>query len=162
MNIQDALSVLQTHVSPGQDLPEDLFLFVSTVTPLVNVDLLIKDERNRTLLTWRHDEFYGSGWHIPGGIIRYKEHAQERIQKVAGHELGCSVAAEPVPILIIENFSAERERGHFISMLYRCRLTGDPQPSLKARETPQRGEWRWHYGTPPDLLPVHQAYASFL
>ena len=34
-------------------LPGELFLFVSRVTPLVNVDLLIEDEHKRTLLTWR-------------------------------------------------------------------------------------------------------------
>ena len=33
-------------------LPEELFLFVSRVTPLVNVDLLIQDDQKHTLLTW--------------------------------------------------------------------------------------------------------------
>lgn len=162
MTIQDAISALRTQIAPGQDLPEELFLFISTLTPLINVDLLIKDERNRTLLTWRQDEFYGSGWHVPGGIIRYKEHAQNRIQKVAEQELGCSVNAESVPILITENFSPSNERGHFISMLYRCQVIGRVEASLQAGETPQRGQWRWHNGVPPDLLPVHKVYASLL
>jgi hypothetical protein len=30
------------------DLPEDLFLFISRLVPMVNVDLLIKDSKNRT------------------------------------------------------------------------------------------------------------------
>ena len=57
---------------PRHGLPEEVFRLVSRLTALINVDLLIQDEGRRTLLTWRDDEFYGAGWHIPGGIIRYK------------------------------------------------------------------------------------------
>jgi len=53
-------------------LPEDLFLFASRITPLVNVDLLTQDHDHRTLLAWRSDSHYGAGWHIPG-VIRYQE-----------------------------------------------------------------------------------------
>src|SRR5438105_4861558 len=52
----------------GAGLPPEVFLFLSRVTPLLNVDLLIQDDRGRTLLTWRDDEFFGAGWHVPGGI----------------------------------------------------------------------------------------------
>ena len=45
---------------PTQGLPEDLFLYASQITPLVNVDLLIKDEVNGVLLTWRDDDYYCS------------------------------------------------------------------------------------------------------
>jgi len=64
-----------------------VFALVSRVTPLVNVDLLIKDEQRRTLLTWRDDEFFGAGWHVPGEIIRYKESAADRIRTCARLEL---------------------------------------------------------------------------
>ena len=61
----------------------DRFLLVSQLTPLVNVELLIDDKEKGSLLTWRHDEFYGPGWHLPGGIVRFKELASTRIKKVA-------------------------------------------------------------------------------
>ena len=47
--------------NPSKGLPEEVFLFVSRVTPLINVDLLIKNERNQTLLTWRADNFLLDG-----------------------------------------------------------------------------------------------------
>ncbi len=101
-------------------LPEELFLFVSRVTPLINVDLLIQDQRKRTLLTWRDDRFYGPGWHVPGGIIRYKETAEDRIHSVARLELDAEVAFDSAPIFVLESISSERkDRGHFISLLYR-------------------------------------------
>jgi ADP-ribose pyrophosphatase YjhB (NUDIX family) len=162
MTIHEAVSALRTHVAPAGDLPEELFLFISSVTPLINVDLLIKDDEGRTLLTWRNDEFYGSGWHIPGGIIRYKECARDRIQKVAEQELGCSVVPDTVPVLISESFAEQRERGHFISMLYPCRLVTDPDASLHAGETPRRGEWRWHDHLPDNLIPAQRLYSQFV
>ena len=42
---------------PSAGLPEALFLLVSRLTPLVNVDLLVQDEGLGTLLTWRADQF---------------------------------------------------------------------------------------------------------
>ena len=162
MNVDEAIATLRSHAEPGKDLPEELFLFISTVTPLVNVDLLIKDEANRTLLTWRDDQHYGAGWHVPGGIIRFKEPALDRVQKVAETELGCSVIADPVPVLIVETFAETCIRGHFISLLYRCRLTGDPNPGLQSGDPPERGQWRWHDGPPHDLLPVHRSYIQVL
>ena len=61
---------------PKRGLPEDVFLFVSRIIPLIAVDLLIQDDRSRTLLTWRDDEFYGPGWHAPGGIEAQRQYVR--------------------------------------------------------------------------------------
>jgi len=87
--------------TPTQTLPEEVFLFISRISPLVNVDLLIQDDRGRTLLTWRSDRFFGPGWHVPGGIIRHKETAADRIRAVAKLELAASITFEPAPILVM-------------------------------------------------------------
>ena len=48
---------LECRIDPrAGGLPDELFLFVSRITPLVNVDLLIQDDRRHTLFTWRSDE----------------------------------------------------------------------------------------------------------
>jgi ADP-ribose pyrophosphatase YjhB (NUDIX family) len=165
--IRDAIRLLEELAGdPGTGLPVELFLFASRITPMVNVDLLIQDGGGRTLLTWRSDDYHGAGWHVPGGIIRYKETAHRRIREVARLELGASVEFEPAPIAVMESFARERNRGHFISLLYRCRLTSPPDPRLEARQTadgpPEAGSWRWHSGPPADLLEVHNMYRPFL
>lgn len=141
-------------------LPEELFRLVSRLTPMVNVDLLIRDAAGRTLLTWRADEFYGPGWHVPGGIIRFKETATERIAAVARVELGATVAAEALPCRISELMNPRRDvRGHFISLLYRCTLMTPLDMSLKAEgEMLENGMWRWFDRCPGNLLPVHAIY----
>ena len=51
-NIHKAVEFLDKQISnPSSGLPEEVFLFVSRLTPMVNVDLLIKDEKRRTLLS---------------------------------------------------------------------------------------------------------------
>ena len=150
MTLSDAIRPLDELAGdPHSGLPEELFLFVSRMTPLVNVDLLIQDDAHGTLLTWRSDQHYGSGWHIPGGIIRYKETAHQRIREVARQELGASVEFDRAPIAVFESMSGERNRGHFISLLYRCRLTSPLDPLLRGiGDPPAPGSWRWHTGPP--------------
>jgi colanic acid biosynthesis protein WcaH len=144
-------------------LPEDVLQFVSRLTPLVNVDLLIQDERGRTLLTWRDDARFGPGWHVPGGLIRLKERAADRIRACARDELGVEVDGDGEPIFVHESISDRHTRGHHVSLLYRCRLLGPPDDARRAgSEHPRAGQWRWHDRCPPNLLREQAAYARFL
>lgn len=157
----ERLHTLSGNVREG--LPAPVFRLVSQLTPLINVDLLIRDTEGRTLLTWRADEFYGPGWHIPGGIIRFKENIATRIAKVAENELGCTVDSDPAPLTMREIMAPHRDvRGHFISLLYRCRLRTPPAPELAAGTTPQAGQWQWHKYCPDDLIRVHEMYRPWI
>ena len=148
---------------PRKGLPEELFLFVTTITPMINVDLLIKDNERRTLLVWRKDK-YASGWHIPGGIIRFKETIEQRIHEVARQELGATVKFQDTPIAIRQVIVPDRnERGHFVSLLYCCQLQS---PLDRAREyisgRPSNGQWKWHETYPDDMLKVHDMYKNLI
>lgn len=89
MDVLNAISTLESAIGdPYQGLPKEIFLFVSRIAPLVNVDLLIQDDAERTLLTWRDDEFFGTACHVPGSVIRYKEMAADRTGPCAREELG--------------------------------------------------------------------------
>jgi ADP-ribose pyrophosphatase YjhB (NUDIX family) len=164
MEVRAAIAALESAIDdPHAGLPPDVFLFVSRVTPLANVDLLIKDQEGRTLLTWRDDEFFGAGWHVPGGIIRFKETFADRIHACAREELGAEVVSEPAPVLVIEGISPQRTRGHALSFLFRCRLVTPPDENRRARsDRPSRGQWRWHVRVPPDLLEAQRLYAPLL
>ena len=54
-------AMIEEKVNPTKGLPEDLFLFATTLILCANVDLFVTDNTNRLLLTWRDDEFYGKG-----------------------------------------------------------------------------------------------------
>ena len=145
-------------------LPQEVFYFVSQLTPLVNVDLLIKNKSGQTLLTWRQDRFHGPAWHIPGGVIRFKENIEDRIAKVAETELGCRVRFSPKPINLRNMINCERDvRGHFISLLYLCEIEDFPDPA-RAYQTamPTAGQWAWHDKAPENLLGVHEPFRVFI
>src|SRR5258706_16121650 len=124
---EEALAILEAWApDPSTGLPYELFLFISRLVPMVNVDLLISDEQGRVLLTWRDDEIHGTGWHVPGGMIRFKETAAERIRATALEELGAEVAFDETPVVeqIIE--AVRKNRGHHVALVYRCRLVTGP------------------------------------
>jgi ADP-ribose pyrophosphatase YjhB (NUDIX family) len=145
-----------------QGLPSDVFLMVSRLTPMVNVDLLIQDDAGRILLTWRDDQYFGVGWHLPGGMVRFKEQAADRIRACARHELGVDVTHDAEPLMVLETVRGARDRGHLISLLYRCRLRGAlDEQQRAASEAPAVGAWRWFSRFPPNMIDVHAPYAKF-
>ena len=87
-------------MDPAVGLPKEVFHFISRLTAMVYVDLLVKDDTNRVLLSWRDTEFSSAGWHVPGGIIRYKDSLEERIKKSALTEIGADVNYDPNPVPI--------------------------------------------------------------
>ena len=163
--MKDIIKKLNGEFQNGRKgLPSELFYFISKLTPIVNVDLLIKNKNNETLLTWRDDNFYGPAWHIPGGIIRFKETLGERIHKVAALELKSKVCFQKEPLNIREQFAKDRdERGHFISILHLCNLTAPLDKTMMYKTgSPKSGEWRWFKKAPKNLLPVHKSFIPFI
>lgn len=165
MEIEKLIHSLESLIkNPKRGLPEEIFFFVSKITPIINVDLLIKNQRGQTLLTWRDDKYYGPGWHIPGGIIRYKETIADRIKAVAKNELGARVKFKKEPIAVNEVICQKRkERGHFISLLYECKLVSPLDKDLKYKKgIPKAGQWAWHNKCPKNIIPVHKMYKEFI
>jgi colanic acid biosynthesis protein WcaH len=121
VNIFDAISFLEKDLETGRDIPEPLWFFFSRHTPIVNVDLLVRNYQKQILLSWRNDQHGNKGWHIPGGVIRYKETWAHRIQQVAINELGLSgITHQPNPTYTNEIFWPTKTRGHFISLAFWC------------------------------------------
>ncbi|MBF0444616.1 MAG: NUDIX hydrolase [Magnetococcales bacterium] len=158
MSIKKAIDQLEALVTdPSKGLGEDVFYMVSRLTPLVNVDLLIRDVAGRILLTWRSDIYHGDGWHIPGGILRYKEVFSDRVIAVAASELQTTVSFSEEPQSIQQNFNNIATRGHFVSLLFACKLTGNlPQNMQFMGGTPKVGEWCWFKEVPDDMLEIHK------
>ena len=114
--------------STRKRIGEELYLAVSQLVPSVNVELLIRSEdRTSTLLTWRADQYYGPGWHVPGGVIRFKEEMKDRVEKVARRELNRELASIEGPIGFHEMFNHTRDiRGIFCRSCLRSRLPNRP------------------------------------
>jgi colanic acid biosynthesis protein WcaH len=164
LNIADAMAVLDKQVTnPSGGLPDEVFLFISRTTPLVNVDLLIKDENGRTLLSWRDDQYCGQGWHVPGGIVRFKETLEARIKKAAEAEIGIDISFDTVPLALNQCIIPNRDiRGHFVSILYKCFLSSAFVPQNTGLSIGDRGYLMWHDSCPDNLIKVHEIYRKYI
>ena len=168
-NTSNSLSVLkkamkEEGINPVNGMPIDLFEFSTTLLPFVNVDLIISNDKNQLLLSWRNDNHYGAGWQIPGGIIRMMETIEDRIQKTALREIGCKVEYERDPIAIHENIirtprdglNNQLERAHNIALIYRCRVPSDYIIDNSGRSESDEGFLRWFDKIPDNLLECHK------
>jgi len=166
MSLSVLIQKLESFVTnPNIGLPNEIFYFISRNTPLVNVDLLIVDEKDRVLLTWREDTFTGSGWHIPGGIIRVGESAVSRINKVAELELHAEVTIQKGPLFVHEFINKKNsDRCHFISLPYRCRMCKDFKVSEFNESLPDenRGHAKWFEIPPVDTINIQKSYLKKL
>jgi colanic acid biosynthesis protein WcaH len=162
MKIDEAIEYLEKQIdNPSIGLPEEIFRFISRITPMVNVDLLIKDEKNRTLLAWR-DDIHGKGWHIPGGIVRFKEKFETRILKVAEKEIGVPIKFDLNPIAFNQIICSHNTRGHFVSFLYKCFLSSSFVPQNIGLKCMDAGYLKWHDGCPENLLEVQDIYKKYI
>lgn len=154
-SLTDSIACLENSVgNPNTGLPEEVFLMVSRLMPLVNVDLLIRNHLGQTLLTWRDDSIFGQGWHVPGGIIRWGESFSDRLSLVAADELGAKISFREEPLAILQSIDKTRtSRAHHVSLLFECRLITQPRQENEYQgDTLQQGMWAWHSWCPESLL----------
>lgn len=166
MNLQDLknnLDMVRNSINnPSEGLPEEVFLFATEITPMVNVDLLVRDDNGRILLSWRKDRFYEEGWHVPGGIIRLKETFEERIKKVAELELGCAdISWSEKPLEIVPIICPDMiQRGHFISFVFECSVPKNFKIVNSVSEG-EAGFLKWFDKCPGNILRVHEFYRKY-
>jgi ADP-ribose pyrophosphatase YjhB (NUDIX family) len=148
-----------TIADPRQGLQEEIFLLVGRLTPLVNVDLLIRHPLYGILLTWRSDDFHGSGWHVPGGIVRFQESFIDRIEKTAIAELGIPIASADGPIAVTEmRDQSRRDRSHFVSLLYSVNIKQEHVVQLENWVATSPTEIQFFKDCPETLLSCQSAY----
>lgn len=167
---QNAIEILRrAELDTDNGMPEELFLLVSSLVPLPNVDLLVVDRQNRLLLSRRNDPFYQKGWHIPGGCMRYNEDFAQRIQMTARAEFGCNVTFDRTPLAVRsvirgrnEQLPHPRERGHNIAVLFRCYLPDGFQISNDGRNENENGHLKWFEHLPKDFLKIQCVFSDIL
>ena len=161
--LKKLLEKVMTHIDdPANGLPEDVFLFLSAISPLPNVDLLIRDAAGKILLAWRNDPWWGSGWHVPGGIIRLNESFAERIQKTAQKELRTSVIHGEEPIEIREIINKDfKTRSHHISFVFDCKVPENYKIDNGLLSDHNTGFLSWHEHYPDQMLRCHEFYRKY-
>ncbi len=164
MSLRSGIDLLQSEIqseglSPENGLGTDLFNYVSTLTPIVNVDLFVVNSSHQILLSWRDDPNSGTGWYVPGGCIRYREPIEERIHKTAKSELGQDVIVDSDMIGVYEIIRCKYAvRGHFISLAYRCKFVSEFDTNKQKKAINEPGYLKWFNELPDNFLQAQACY----
>lgn len=97
------------------------FDWVQKAVPMVCIDIIVKDN-NKVLLGRRNTYPYKGLWHIPGGLLYYKEKIEDAIDRIAKREIGLDV--EIIKCLPFHEYVDEDPRGHFIGLNYIVKKIG--------------------------------------
>lgn len=167
---QEAIAFLrQAEINTDNGMPEELFLLVSSLVPLPNVDLLLVNKRKQLLLSRRNDPFYQKSWHIPGGCMRFHEDFSHRIQETAKAELGHTVTFDKTPLAVRNvirkcngGLAHPRERGHNVAILFRCYLPDDYQIDNGGKNENDNGYLKWFSHLPEDFLEIQHVFDDIL
>lgn len=169
--IKNAITLLrQAQINTDQGMPKELFLLISGLIPLPNVDLLIVNEKKQILLAWRQDEFFENSWHIPGGCMRYGENFETCLQNTAKRELGTNVLYDKEPLAVrnvIRGINTQqcypRERGHNVAILFRCYLSNTNDiPRQPINKILQNGSLKWFNKLPANFMRIQHVYDDIL
>ena len=101
-------------------------------TPLVSIDLIVKDRKGKILLGERVNEPAKGYWFVPGGRIRKNEKIAAAFGRIIGAELGLTKEiAEAVFMVLYEHFYSENfleapnVSTHYVVLAYEADLPED-------------------------------------
>jgi len=130
--IRQLVVLLKKIDTPHDGLPQPVFDALSALMPFVACELAVISPKG-ILLTWRSDKWW-RGWHFPGGLLRYRESFEKRIQAVAREELGVNVISYK---FMFAKDCSQGARGHVVSLIFRCEIAMTPKHGKYFRKKPK-------------------------
>lgn len=127
-------------------LSPNVLIEVIKYTPLVSIDLIVRDPQGRVLVGWRTNRPAQYCWFVPGGRICKDERMAAAFQRITENELGASFELNQARFLGVyehlydDNFAGQEGFGtHYIVLAYELQLDA-PLPPLPAD---QHEAFRW-------------------
>jgi colanic acid biosynthesis protein WcaH len=120
------------------------FLHIVDATPLVSIDLIVRNERGEILLGRRANRPAQGMWFVPGGRIRKNELVNDALQRISQRELGLKITQAKLlgvfDHIYPDNFlGAPGVNTHYVVLGMEATLPGNPV--LKADD--QHEELKW-------------------
>ena len=125
-------------------MTDEQFLHIVDATPLVSIDLIIRNEQGEVLLGWRVNRPAQNSWFVPGGRIRKNERVKEALQRISKRELGVAITdAKLMGVfdhIYEDNFlAAPKVNTHYVVLGFSAELPS--QTAFTAVD--QHGELKW-------------------
>ena len=127
-------------------LTEEKFLDVIKATPLVSIDLIVRNSAGDVLLGRRVNRPARDFWFVPGGRIRKNEPISDAICRIADSELSLSIALENLRFTgVFEHYYRDNVYNHpginthYVVLLYEYQL----QESIPFKKDNQHSRLKW-------------------
>lgn len=129
-----------------KQIPRDIFKLVVEYTPLVSIDLIVRNAGDEMLLGLRRNRPARDCWFVPGGRIAKNEPLADAFIRITEDELGSPFGAEAWRFVGIfehiypDNFSGDPAFGtHYVVLAHELRIQNG---QLALPET-QHSSYRW-------------------
>lgn len=137
---------LLVSAQPGQTLARDDFKHVVALTPLVSIDLIVRNAAGDMLVGLRCNRPARGTWFVPGGRISKNETLDAAFRRICSDELGLHQERRDARALGVfehfydDNFSGEDAFGtHYVVLGYEFVIAGAGLSLPKAQHT----DYRW-------------------
>ncbi len=104
--------------------------------PRLCIDPIVRTQGGVVLSLRKEGYGWGDQWHLPGGMLLYKETVEDGLRRVLRDEIGAEVSIDKV-LGYMEFHSEEKERGfgYSVSLVIVCDLvSGELRPDENASE----------------------------
>lgn len=148
-------------------LPPEQFLRVVELTPLVSIDLVVRDGHGRMLLGARENRPAQGAWFVPGGRIGKNERIEAAFKRICEAELGYAPPFASARFLGVfehlydDNFAGAAGFGtHYIVLAYT--FAGAPEALDLPRDQHSAYDWLRDEDVlaRPDVHPHCRAYCG--
>ncbi|MFW8590331.1 GDP-mannose mannosyl hydrolase [Glaciecola sp. 2405UD65-10] len=128
-------------------LNKDMFEMVVASTPLVSIDLLVRDAKGRILLGKRVNRPAKGSWFVPGGRVLKDETLEQAFIRLLDVELGIGQTKACFKGIYEhfyeENFSEKSFTTHYVVMAYEIMFTAE----MSVLPIAQHNDYRWFSAT---------------
>jgi colanic acid biosynthesis protein WcaH len=125
-------------------LDAETFLRIVNATPLVSIDLVIRNDRDQVLLGKRLNRPAQGFWFVPGGRIRKNEQVKDALKRISLAEVGVETG-EPHLIGVFDHIYDDNFAGqpgintHYVVIAFEHRFA----PDRELRPDSQHSDLRW-------------------
>lgn len=145
-------------------LPKETFVTVIDATPLVSIDLVVRDEDGQVLLGCRLNRPAQGFWFVPGGRVRKNELLDDAFRRLTYEELGIEMTRDQARFLGVYQhlyddnaLNAPEVSTHYVVLGYEVKIGGDER-SAHADLNAQHSKQRWWQES--DLLNSPDVHAN--
>ncbi len=128
------------------DIKADKFLRIVELTPLVSIDLIIRNDAEQVLLGYRSNSPAKGRWFVPGGIVKKNESLELAFNRISKKEIGLNLNRDASTFLGVfehlypDNF-LERDNidTHYVVLAHEIRVAD----SVRILRDDQHSELIW-------------------